>query len=142
MSDAKKPRKSLKKKLVETIQHIPCYLAIPKDENDWIRYLGRCDIFAGKFIKDDMWIMEPEDETISKLANALEKAGIKCETITFELEDIKDGVRHCNVICYYNKPYEPYNDDFYLSGLTTFDFIYLEKDPSEYQLEFSLCKVL
>ncbi len=142
MSDTKKPRKSSKKPVVEPAPYVPCYLAIPKDENDWIRYLGRCTIFAGKFIEDDMWVMEPEDETIAKLASALEKAGIKCETITFDSEDTKDGVRYCNVICSYNKPYEPYNDDFYLPGLTTFDFMYLERDPSEYQLEFCLFEVL
>ena len=146
MTLTKKHRKSSKKNtpksVVKPAPYVPCYLAIPKDENDWIRYRGRCMLFSGKFIEDELWVMEPEDVTKTKLAIALEKAGIKCESISFDYEDTKDGVRYCNVICAYNKPYEPYNDDFYLPGLTTFDWMYLERDPSEYQLEFCLFDVI
>ena len=146
MTETKKSRKLSKKytpnRVVKPTSRVPDYLAIPKDENDWIRYMGGCNIFAGKYKEDDDWVMEPEDETRSKLAAALEKAGIKCETITFGWEKHDEGVRHCDVICSYNKPYEPYYDDFYLPGLTEFDFIYLERDPSEYQLEFCLFDVL
>jgi hypothetical protein len=117
------------------------YLAIPKDENDWIRYVGHCNIFAGKFMEDDQWVMEPEDETIAKLATALEKAGIKHETTTFDWEDTRDGVRRCTVICSYNKPCT-YHEEFYLPGLTSFDWIYLENNPYNFHLEFYLAKLL
>ena len=139
---SKKTRKSSKKPVVISTPRVPNYLAIPKDEDDWIRYRGGCNIFAGKFMEDDMWVMESEDETKTKLADALKLGGIKCETISFGWEDTKDGVRNCIVICSYNQPYEPYYDDFYLPGITGFDFEYLEKDPSLWQLEFTLYEVL
>jgi hypothetical protein len=146
MADTKKSRKSSKKNSsrppVKPTSRVPDYLAIPNDENDWIRYTGKCSIFVGKYKEDDNWVIETEDETRSKLATALEKAGIKCETITFSWDKFNEFVRHCDVICSYNKPYEPYYDDFYLPGLTEFDFMYLERDPSEYHLEFCLFDVL
>lgn len=118
------------------------YLGIPKNENDWIRYRGGCQIFAGKTLEDDVWLMESEDETKTKLTNALERKGIRCENIKFSHENVSTGERICDVICSYNKPYRIHHDDFYLEGITTFDFEYLERDPSQWQVEFCLYEVL
>jgi len=83
--------------------------------------------------------MESEEESHAKLLCALEKVGIKCESITFTdeftlLEDCLGGCRICKVICRYNKPYQVYCDEFFFD-IPTFN---RNGEPRTQCLEFSL----
>jgi len=131
------------KKLNNVINNISekNYLGVPKDLNDWIKYEGKCIIFAAKarwsdmngeipidqydqYDEDDettLWIMEDEEITKTKLIEGLSSVGVKCESVTIEREDIhNNGVRFVSCICYYNKPYEVYNSEFFIEGLSQF----------------------
>lgn len=117
----------------------PEYLGIPSNENEWLKYKGQCIIFAGlseKINEDgcsEGWIMESEEKTKERLIKGLESVGVKCENISFKWCDIKEGQRSCECICYYNKPYQIYNSEFFITGLTSF---YFDAENINSQLEF------
>jgi hypothetical protein len=117
------------------------FLGVPKDENDWLKYEGHCKIFCGEthIVEDDEdneyddngddneqlynWILESTDITKNKIIAGLQTVGVRCENIQFTKEDSFYGTRMCTCICYYNKPYEIYNSDFFIEGLTEFSFM-------------------
>lgn len=115
------------------------YLGIPENENEWLKYKGSCVIFAGKekIFDDDGyeegWVMETEDETKSRLYNGLLNVGVICGSINFIWTEENQGQRYCECICYYNKPYQIYNSEFFIKGLTSFDF---DSNNPDAELEF------
>lgn len=99
------------------------------NESEWIQYEGRCNIFAGlRQIEDPdslefchapkIWTFEAEEITKDKLINGLSTVGVKCKAVIFERTDNVDGTRFCKCVCYYNKPYIPYESEFFIKGLT------------------------
>lgn len=120
------------------------YLGIPSSETEWLKYKGKCIIFAGKekvideneYDEKWIWNMETEEETKTRLTEGLQSIGVKCESIMFKWSDIKEGQRSCECICYYNKPYQVYLSDFFIKGLSTFDFD-AENTNSELEFTFS-----
>jgi hypothetical protein len=136
-----------KKAVIKQTIPEPTYLGIPKDENDWLKYEGSCIIFAGiekinKELEEDesdfyvTYDMEEEEITKNKLIEGLKSVGVKCEEISFKWADEETGQRCCKCIVYYNKPYQIYINDFFITGLTQFGF-----NPDS-PLEFSLMKLL
>ncbi len=101
------------------------------------RYEGRCVIFAGKeFIEEDeYWDLETEEETIARLLKGIETIGVICKSVTIGWTDENTGQRYCVCECYYDKPYEVYNSDFFINGLYEFH------DSPETPLEFCLWRV-
>lgn len=101
-----------------------CCLGMPANENDWLKYIGSCNIFAGteQIEEEDGWHLEPPEVTIAKLTTALERVGIRCLHVEIICELITEGTRAIKCICEYNKPYYVHDSDFYLDGLTEFDF--------------------
>lgn len=103
------------------------YLGLPKNETEWLKYQGTCVIFSGN-VKEtdeygcDIWIMETEEETVRKLINGLDTVGVKCDFITILWTDVTFGTRCCKCVCYYNKPYEIYYSDFFIKGLSNYEF--------------------
>lgn len=127
------------------------FLGIPSDETEFLKYRGICTLFAGKSkvteIADneygfeqeyESWIMETEEDSKSRLIKGLESVGVKCSEIIIKWTDMEEGQRCCECVCYYNKPYQVYNSDFFIKGLTTFSFV----DPADGELEFSLMERL
>ena len=121
------------------------YLGIPKNENEWLKYIGGCVIYCGKYRVSNVnqWdndyihapiVMETEEETKSRLINGLASVGVKCEDVVFKWTDANNGTRCCACVCYYNKPYQVYNSEFFIKGLTEQEF---ESQNPNCQLEFS-----
>ncbi len=148
------PRKEKKSKLTEkNVSKIPTdyeYLGFPKDENDWIKYEGNCQIFSGikrtclfggKYDEenDDQYvneydidedsdchswgdyIFEEEEITKNKLIEGLKTVGIKCDSVEIVNEDFIQGYRQCKCVCYYNKPYIQYISELFIENLSTFN---------------------
>lgn len=107
------------------------YLGVPTSEEQWLKYVGACIIFAGKekvkeYYEDgtetickEVWIMETEEETKERLRNGLLSVGVKCEEITIKWTS--ECTRCCECICLYNKPYQVYNSEFFIKGLSEFE---------------------
>lgn len=112
------------------------YLGIPKDENEWLKYHGSCILFCGKYREKEYGdlVMETEEETKTRLINGLASVGVKCLHITFKWTDENQGTRSCECICEYNKPYEIHFSEFFIKGLTSFEF---DSENPNCQLEFS-----
>ncbi len=122
------PRKSTKKN-VPVFE--PEYLGIPKDENEWLKYQGCCTIFTGINLNEpytndptdyQFWDMQLDEYTKQDLIAALELKGVKCESVNIVSTDIYDGTKRCECVCYYNKPYQVYNSEFFLDNLSGFSF--------------------
>ena len=114
------------------------YLGYPKDESEWLCYQGTCVLFAGNkdvfenSIDDSdyepdfkEWILESEEETKRRLIVGLQTVGVRCAEITIKWTDEHRGMRCCECICYYNKPYQIYHSDFFIDAerLSAFDFV-------------------
>lgn len=103
-------------------------MGVPKDENEWLKYEGFCTLFAGAELNEPytgdpydypFWTMEDEDLTRLKLSEALKTVGVVCDFKDITLNpDIYEGTVQCVCICYYNKPYQVYNSEFFLNNLT------------------------
>ncbi len=144
------------------------YLGVPKDNNDWLKYQGRCNIFTGiKKIIDDIddaqmkspyrmeenedtfidetesdteidysnlpWEMQEDEDTKRDIITALEKEGVRCESVEIERRDIYTGIKYCVCVCYYNKPYAIYHSEFFLEGLSGFEG--MPNSPLEFYFE-------
>jgi hypothetical protein len=111
------------------------FIGIPINENEWLKYEGHCIIFAGKIKcnKKNKWIMESDDITKNKLILGLLNVGIKCNDVEIEWSDKVDGTKKCKCICYYNKPYEIYNSEFFIDGITQSS--YCPSCPLEFYFE-------
>ncbi len=119
------------------------YLGFPKNEDEWLKYVGKTIIFVGtKYDEDnDCWELETEDETKTKLINGLKTVGVICEDIQINWECTIEGTRYCECICLYNKPYQVYVSEFFINGLSNSD---KSEMPDTYvpQLEFYFDKLL
>ncbi len=99
---------------------------------DWIKYTGKCIIFAGAFFDEyeNAWTMEVEEHTKKRLIDALQKKGIKCNSITFTETDEVEGQRYCECDCEYDKPYRAYYDEFFIEGL--YQYSHSPNSPLEF----------
>lgn len=104
------------------------WLGIPTSDDDWLKYQGRCIVFVGKELVyndetgEEEWILDDEYKTKNKLTEGLKQHGVKCESIEFEWINKCEGTVSCVCVCYYNKPYLIHDGEFYIRGLTSFDF--------------------
>jgi hypothetical protein len=117
------------------------YLGYPKDETEWLKYEGCCSLFSGIVDGDgsepEEWQFESEEVTKLKLIEGLKAVGVVCQSVTISWANKESGVRHCKCICYYNKPYQPYKNDFYIKGLSEYPPYY-----NSVPLEFGLSKLI
>ena len=101
------------------------FLGIPKDENEWLTYEGTCLLFCGTEQKDYdeyvYWEFEPEEISKDKLIRGFETVGVRCISIEIIETHWREGQRKCKFICLYNKPYQVYNSDFFIKGLSYYD---------------------
>lgn len=103
------------------------------------KYVGQCTIFCGinqdeeDIGTDYNWYLEPEEDTKTKLIAGLKSVGVTCESIEFTKSSFEEGIRHCTCICYWNKIYISYDDDFFIKGLSSFAF---ERNREDKQMEF------
>ncbi len=110
------------------------YLGKPFSEQEWLKYLGICRIFAGlkyneydpetegsdEYGYDDYWTMEDQESIKNKLIAELAAVGVKCQEINIVHQDYFTGLMHCECVCLYNKPYIVYESEFFLKGLSEF----------------------
>ncbi len=68
------------------------------------------------------WDMQDDEDTKRDIINALKLVGVRCESVNIASFDIYDGTKICDCVCYYNKPYQVYNSEFFLNGLSGFPF--------------------
>ena len=115
----------------------PEFLGIPKNETEWLCYNGTCVVFVGleKVYEDydsDYPDYEPEfvelsleseEETKRRLIAGIQTVGVRCEEIKFKWTDKYNGLRCCECVCYYNKPYQVYKSEFFIDaeGLIAFE---------------------
>ena len=100
-----------------------------ESDSTWVQYTGRCMIFAGiEQIEDPdsvelhgipkIWTMEAEEITKHKLINGLLTIGVKCDSVVITMTFPDHGLRMCRCVCYYDKPYNPYESELFIKGLT------------------------
>ena len=120
----------------------PCrgFKGIPKDENEWLKYEtmtitlfaathryceneGIQSLEATDEKTDDTteyWILEDDTTTTNKLIDGLKSVGVICESVEIIKSDIYEGKKQVKCICSYNKPYQVYNSDFFIKGLSMY----------------------
>ena len=113
------------------------FLGIPKDENEWLKYeTMTITLFAATHryceneaiqsldqTTDDTteyWILEDDETTTNKLIDGFKTVGVICEYVEIIKTDIYEGKKKVKCICSYNKPYEVYNSDFFIKGLSMY----------------------
>ena len=121
----------------------PCrgFKGIPKNENEWLKYeTMTITLFAAthRYCENtgihsleetdektddttEYWILEDDEITTNKLIDGLKTVGVICESVDIIKTNIYEGKKQVKCICCYNKPYQVYNSDFFIKGLSTYN---------------------